>query len=196
MHWKENVTIIMFVTASPCAYNVVCVLFITGFLSGVFRTNRLQVIQAQSWDFHCVCAYMKERETASKWLTQDMFVTLQGIGRGLAARLAGHYQCVTPLPWRLLPLRLNTQHTHTHTHADSFLQSLRNAYSSQSIGRSIGDQLAIPCNQYSPRCNAAEVPQWLWHLIKSLIVVRSFLRYPPWKVIESGWTIQLSAALC
>lgn len=74
--------------------------------------------------------------------------------------------------WRLLPLRQSMAHAHT----SSWLKSLRNAYPSQSIGGSIGDQLAIPCNQYNPCCTAVEVPQWLWHLIKLLIAVLSFLR--------------------
>lgn len=94
--------------------------------------------------------------------------------------------------WQLLPLR---QHTHT-PHISSYLRSLRNAHPSQSIRQSIGDQMAIPCNQYGPCCTAPEAPQRLWHLIKLLIAVLSFLRYPPWKVIESGRTIRLSAAVC
>lgn len=91
--------------------------------------------------------------------------------------------------WRLLPLRQST-------HTQLLPESLKNAYPSQSIGRSIGDQLAIPCNQFAPCCMATQVPHWLWHLIKLLIAVLSFLRYPPWMVIESVWTIRLSAALC
>lgn len=78
-----------------------CVCFIPE-LSSVFRKNKLQMllrIQAQSWDF-CFCpyAYTGKSEVVRDWLTPNMCVTLQGIGRDHVASLAGHYQCVTQ--WR------------------------------------------------------------------------------------------------
>lgn len=166
-----------------CIQNVFCCVyvcvFITASLAGVFRKNRLQMllrIQKQSYSLRlcsctCMCVFVSERESESEWLTPDVRVRPRGIGRGHVASLAGHYQCVTQ--------RRDGYFLWDKTHTQLLPESLRNAYPSQSIGRSIGDQLAIPCNQFAPCCMATEVPQWLWHLIKLLIAVLSFLRYPP-----------------
>lgn len=144
-----------------------------------------------SWDLWsvCLCPYVKDID--GEWVIDSEHVCHTWGNWGRPCRRSGRSLSVChTVAWRLLPLR---QHT---PHINSYLRSLRNAHPSQSIRQSIGDQLAIPCNQYGPCCTAPEVPQWLWHLIKLLIAVLSFLRYPPWKVIESGWTIQLSAAVC
>lgn len=82
---------------NPFCYACACV---TASLSGVFRMNRLQMllrIQAETQGLGlCVFMWKSERDSewASEWLTPDTCVALRGTGRGHAASLAGHYQCV------------------------------------------------------------------------------------------------------
>lgn len=162
-----------------------CILLCVFITASVFSRSRPLMWLRTGVSVSALC--VTERE----WLTSDIRVTHPG---GSAKAAQPVWQVIISVSHSSMTATSSeTKHT---AHVDSLPDSSRNAYPSQSIGRSIGGQLAIHDNQYNPCCMAPQTAQWLWHLIKLLIAALSFLRYPPWTVIESGWTIQLSAAVC